>query len=507
MKRLTNVAYTVLLCILIASIGTVVYADNESLDIEACEVCGEISPQIYTGSSIEPSLTIFDGSYVLEEGKDYWVDYENNVDVGQATITISGEGNYSGTRSIPFDIVSRQFDDDILISSAGPFNYTGSRIIYEAIVYDQLNEHHLVWGIDYDVSYENNIEVGTATLTIIGKGNYFGRKTTTFEIVPDTSGLTVSDIGRQIYTGSVICPALTVRYNGTQLTLGTDYTVSYSNNVDVGIATVTVTCKGDYSGTITKTFTITAKSISSAMITSIASQPYTGSPITPVITVKDGSKSLTNDTDYTLAYSNNVNVGTATVTIIGKGNYKGTKTATFIIVANTKLTISPISDQTYTGSAIMPEVTVTSGSKILSKDTDYTVAYSNNVAAGTATVIVTGNGSYSGTATASFFIMAKSVSGVTLSQIYSWTYTGSVIEPIMSVKDGDITLRSGYDYEMSYSNNLNVGTATMTVIGIGNYAGTKTFNYEILPKSLTSVTIYSIADQNYTACAPAKLYL
>ena len=91
-----------------------------------------------------------------------------------------------------------------------------------------------------------------------------------------------------------------------------------------------------YAGAITivsiKEKTPTTKQISNATISAIADQTYTGSAITPAVTVKDGSSTLVKDTDYTVSYSNNVNAGTATVTITGKGNYTGTKTANFKIV-------------------------------------------------------------------------------------------------------------------------------------------------------------------------------
>ncbi len=150
------------------------------------------------------------------------------------------------------------------------------------------------------------------------------------------SDCTISSISAQTYTGSEIKPTVTVKDGTKTLVSGTDYTVSYTNNVNVGTATVAIAGKGNYSGTVNKTFTINAKSVSSLTVSSISAQTYTGSAIKPAVTVKNGSTTLVSGTDYTVAYSNNTNVGTATVTITGKGNYSGTKTISFNIISSTK---------------------------------------------------------------------------------------------------------------------------------------------------------------------------
>ena len=169
-------------------------------------------------------------------------------------------------------------------------------------------------------------------MTVTGKGNYSGTKTATFAIVAkDASGFTISDIADQTYTGSAITPTVTISDGTRTLTEGTDYTVDFSDNINVGTATVTVTGKGNYSGTKTATFAIVAKDASGFTISGIADQTYTGSAITPTVTVSDGTTTLTEGTDYTVDFSDNINVGTATVTVTGKGNYSGNKTATFAI--------------------------------------------------------------------------------------------------------------------------------------------------------------------------------
>jgi len=304
------------------------------------------------------------------------------------------------------------------------------------------------------------------------------------EVPIDISAVEVLAINNQTYTGSAITPSITVKDGDTTLVKDTDYTVSYSNNVNEGTATVTITGKGNYSGTKEVTFTIVSKSLVNATVSDITNQSYTGSAITPSVTVKDGDTILEKDTDYTVSYSNNLNVGTATVTITGIGNYSGTKEVTFTIISKSlaNATVSSITNQTYTGSVITPSVTVTDGSKTLVKDTDYTVSYSNNVNAGTATVTITGKGNYSGTKEVTFTIVSKSLANATVSSITNQTYTGSAITPSVTVKDGDTTLVKDTDYTVSYSNNVNAGTATVTITGKGNYTGTRTLNFTIVKK-------------------------
>jgi len=145
----------------------------------------------------------------------------------------------------------------------------------------------------------------------------------------------IADIAAQAYTGSAITPTVTVSFDGEQnLTLNTDYTVSYANNVNAGTATVTVTGKGNYTGTATKTFMIYSnQNLVGATITlPYTCYAYKGSALTPIPTVKYGETTLTEGTDYTLLYSDNTNAGMATVTVTAKGNYTGANSATFTIV-------------------------------------------------------------------------------------------------------------------------------------------------------------------------------
>lgn len=132
------------------------------------------------------------------------------------------------------------------------------------------------------------------------------------------------------YNGKAKTPSVTVKVGGKTLKSGTDYTVSYSNNTKIGTAKVTITGKGNYTGTISKTYSI-KNDFKKATVSGISTKAFTGKNITQSITVKYNGKTLKNGTDYTVSYSSNKNIGTATVKIAGKGSYTGTITKTFKI--------------------------------------------------------------------------------------------------------------------------------------------------------------------------------
>ena len=132
------------------------------------------------------------------------------------------------------------------------------------------------------------------------------------------------------YDGKAKTPSVNVKVNGKTLKKDTDYTVSYSNNTKVGTAKVTITGKGNYTGSVSKTYSI-KNNFKKATISGISNKSYTGKNITQSITVKYNGKTLKKGTDYTVSYSSNKNIGTATVKVAGKGSYTGTITKTFKI--------------------------------------------------------------------------------------------------------------------------------------------------------------------------------
>ena len=251
------------------------------------------------------------------------------------------------------------------------------------------------------------------------------------------NAVVISNIADQTYTGSLIAPNITVSCNDVELVKNTDYTVSYSNNKNVGTATISITGIGDYTGTITKNFNIVARDISDTTIGSIPNQTYTGNSISALPVITYNGATLTKGTDYTLTYSNNVNVGTGTVTITGKGNFKGTTSKTFSISARamSDTSVANVSSQTYTGNVISPLPTITYNNKTLKKDTDYTLSYSDNINAGTATITITGKGNFTGMTSMTFIITQKSAEKLNISEIANQIYTGKKIKPNVVITD------------------------------------------------------------------------
>ena len=156
-----------------------------------------------------------------------------------------------------------------------------------------------------------------------------GIKVSTFVIAP---------IPNQTYTGFEIKPEISVSLSGNNLNRNTDFGIAYANNINVGNADVTVTGKGDFRMYMSKAnFTIVTKNIAQATVAPITEQNYTGSPITPAVTITDGGNVLKEGVDYTLTFSGNVDEGTAKVKIKGIGNYSGTAEAEFQIKSQSRI--------------------------------------------------------------------------------------------------------------------------------------------------------------------------
>ena len=150
------------------------------------------------------------------------------------------------------------------------------------------------------------------------------------------------------------------------------------------------------------------------------------------------------------------------------------------------LVIAPIANQTYTGKEIEPTISVSYSDESLD-NSDYTVVYSNNINIGTANVIVSGTGYFKYlTSKAGFEIVARKISDAVISGISDCEYTGKAITPEIKVVYNGITLKKGVDYTVSYSNNTEEGTATVTVKGIGNFKGDAKVGFEIIKKGESS---------------------
>ena len=421
----------------------------------------------------------------------------------------------SGSYSVKSKLASKVTSFDLPVEkSSWPDNY--KNVIYSLVAY-QLGTQNWGDGIKVNVGYSDG--------SLHFQATYDGS-------TPSVSltDAVVMDLDNQTYSGSALTPKPTVVLGGKTLVEGTDYQLSYENNVNASVldktkpAAVIIQGKGAYSGSLKKTFTIDQAEVYYAAVAAISAQQYTGSALTPKPTITLGGRTLTTS-DYSVTYKNNTNVGTATVTITGKGNYKGTKETTFKISAKT-LPSNPVLSVTsyiYDGKAKTPGVTVKDGTKMLVNNTDYTVKYSNNVNVGTATVTVTGKGNYTGSKSTNFKINAapagKSIASatVTTSQMIR-NANGNVIVPSITVKYGSITLKNGTDYSVEYYLNGKgspvspkaAGSYTIKVKGKGNYSGEAiakdTFKLVQGPSvsSSTQVKIAPIANLNYVLDAVAN---
>lgn len=355
-------------------------------------------------------------------------------------------------------------------------------------------------GKDYTVSYQNNINAGTAYVIIKGKGSYSGTVKRSFKINPALiyKQCTFYKIAPQYYTGSQIKPVPKIKNGTTTLKNGTDFTLTYQNNVNKGTAKVYIKGKGNYIGSCSLTFSITARPVSTLKIT-VPSVTYNGKAQKPAVTVKYNNYKFKNGTDYTLSYRNNTKIGTATVTVKGKGKLSGTRSVTFKINAKPikNAVISYNNSLTYNGSALSPAVTVKYGNTTLKKNTDYTVAYSNNVNAGTGTITITGKGIYGGSVKKTFTIKKLGISATAVSGTGNKVYTGSAIKPVPAVKVGGRTLKNETDFTVSYKNNTEPGTATLKVTGKGNYSGSVSKTFKITARAINDVEV-TVPDTVFT---------
>ena len=476
----------------------------------------------YTGSAFTPEPTVTYNGMTLVKGTDFNYSYTNNVNAGTATVTITAvaDGNYTGSARRTFTIQKKALEDE-MIQTIDPVTYSGvAQRPTPTVKYGSLT---LNANTDYTVSYSDNVNAGTATVTVTARPtsqNYSGSAKRNFTInrkaVANSMIQAIDDL---TYTGSAQRPTITVKdadilVDGQAKTLveGTDYTVAYSDNVNAGTARVTITGRGNYRATATRTFTIQKKALEDDMIQSISAQTYNGSERRPAPTLRYGSLTLRANTDYTYDDTENVDAGTATVTVTARANsnYSGTASKTFTInpkALNDNM-IQPIDDQTYTGSELEPapvvrdaQIIVGGQAKTLVEGTDYTVAYTYNTNAGTATVTITGIGNYTGTASRNFTVLPKDLEKSMVQPIADRVYTGLNIKPELTVRDGSKPLVKGVDYTTVYEDFTEAGTAKVTVTGIGNYTGTVVRNYNILQRSLADVMIEPIEDQTYTGDA------
>lgn len=409
----------------------------------------------------------------------------------------------------------------------------------KAVTQDKLNVYHHLTKLeinkDYTVKYKNNVNAGSATITITGKGNYEGSIVKTFEIVPlDISEALVADeMVTLAYNGKVQKATTTVSYvlDGkiVQLKKGTDYEFIYPGTgpVEEGEYEVVIQGKGNYEDENSKekkkfTQVITKKTLLSKLtLTKIPDQKYTDiidfeEGIKPEIVLKNGKEPVVNDQkpQYTVEYKDNKAVGTATVIISAteSSDFAGSRTATFKITG-TALSKAKMSGfaatMPWTGAAVEQQITFvetrTNGKEkvdyTLKENTDYKVSYEKNTDVGTATVVYEGIGGYTGTVKKTFKITGTAINKAVVDGITpTVTYAGSPVELYdYTVTLGDKELKENTDYIVSYKNNNKAGSASIIFTGINGYTGTVTKSFKITAYNLNDSKIHvdEIADQKY----------
>lgn len=282
------------------------------------------------------------------------------------------------------------------------------------------------------------------------------------------------------YTGKPIEPSVTIKdNNGKILKRKIDYSVSYRNNKNAGTGKIIITgLKKQYSGQITKTFTIKRKSIKSYKDKLSISQTefvYSSVSREPSVYIKG-----LNSSDYKLEYHNSVNAGTGKMIIKGIGNYTDSITVYFKIKRRTindcRIYYDENKTYTYTGSQIKPKISKLSlGTYILKLNKDYTLSYSNNINAGTGYIQFTGKGNFTGTVIKKFEIHRKSISVSTKIKKKTYKNSGKVIQfPVdVYISNTNKKLVNGKDYTLSYSCKLkekyNMYYYSVSITGKGNY--------------------------------------
>ena len=458
------------------------------------------------------------GEYIDENG--------NATAVSDFTVTLPATGLVEGENVVTASYNGYTCDVTITVK---PDTMTGISITHEPNMSynsgDKLNLTGLVVSAQY--ASGDTVELGSGVyatdpaknteLTVAehnGKhitvkvGSFTAETTGTLTVNPaDISGASIEDVGPFEYTGEQIKPEPAVSLNGKELVKDTDYTLSYDNNTNVTTeAKVIVTAAGtEYTGSAEKTFEITKATgkltlkvnneESTVEITYGDSIQFTdgnGNAIGTDITIHY-QMGETTDAVYDTA-TTQLNVGTYTFWAVRSGDAnhdEATSNKVVVIIKQRNIASLDITvaDQTYSGAAVKPDVTVRHGNIVLNEIDDYTLSgYDGNVnVTDNASVNVTGTGNYNGEATLTFKINPKNLGDISnsftsIANLPDKGYTGEQIKPEVTEKtitiDSD-TLEVRRDYEIIYGENTNAGTATVTVKPVdgSNYTFTQ-FTHE-----------------------------
>lgn len=476
--------------------------------------------------------------------------------VGTATITCTYESDTTfATKTFTINVTPKGLTanvshDPITYGDAAPED--GYTVEFDGLVNgDNITDYTV--GTEYTAGKPAGTYKITCALGDSIKNYTLEAKDVTGELVVKPKQLTAEDVTvtvlgeTPVYDGSEKIPAVEVKYGETTLAAA-DYTVSYSNNVNAGVNTASVTVTSNdnssYKFTATKNFTIASAPISGAMIVNIPSVTYDTKAHTPEVTVTFNGSKLT-DADYTVSYSEDcINAGMVTVTVTGKGNFTGTASKTFTI-NKAGLTLNPctiselctetdlktrtlpsdffLAGETETGFSI--KLTAVEGGDdifavapaVVEGENKITFRLKNEVGAATFTVTVTPvSGNYNG---GSYALTISThdrtdVSGSISFPDGSAVYTGTGIKYENATISGySGTLRYGYTPNASTGASLDasglpltVGTYTVTATySDASSYGYKTATFTITKATPTGTPGYTKLETSGKTLADAKL--
>ncbi len=303
----------------------------------------------YTGSAIIPEITIKIGGIELKEGIDYILVCKDNVDVGTATLTCVGKGNYYGSREKKFKIVKKSISNATYFH-VGDKVYTGSKLSPSIVVKD--GEKKLKKDKDYTVSYTKTTNIGQGVVTVKGKGNYSGSQKVYFTIKPKKTSISSK---QSLKNGKVMLVWQKISYaDGYQILYSVNNKKQFKTLKNVKGGSITsltkklaavkkyyfyirsykvVDGKKIYSDSSAIISLKHKKSISKCKVSKIKKLKYNGKPRTQKsVVVKLGKKKLISGTDYKISYKNNTKRGKATIIIKGIGFYRASVKKSFKIV-------------------------------------------------------------------------------------------------------------------------------------------------------------------------------
>ena len=511
-----------------------VYFQIAKGDLGECLVTTKRNVYQYKGSAIQPRVFVStkDGGAVLREGVDYKVTYANNYALGTGHATINGMGDYIGSSSVDFAIVDTIDLSTYCTAHAYDAFYTGGEVCPRVDVrlntesYDEAygnggasrSEDAPIEGQDYTVSYEDNVEPGMATAVVRGRGRYTGEVRVQFHILRK-SDFDLSDCSVRLdppsgadrysyalkggeysflYTGSAVEPDVSVSlYGGSgiyvELRAGVDYELDYRSNTEPGSATVAVRGINGLSGSQSLGFNVVRKlSVADLLLTKydFEQSVYQLKPGFALVPKLKASSSFIEGADYTLSYSNCDKAGNGLVTVTGIGRYAGNVVIEVPIVESldrsllSDCSFDKIEDQVYTGSEIYPSVVLrnASGAEV-DQARECSLHYSNNVNVGKATVTASegaSSSSYIGETSTNFNILPADIEDAYFAPIGDEIYTGNAIKPDVLVRFNGKLLVKGIDYDLTYSDNIEVGTAQVVVTGKGNFGGKREMTFNIV---------------------------